>query len=119
MHLISVGIVVALSALFAQGSVQAADIGSILPASVEDTGLTVTFGSLAWAGENETFGTPSVVPADAADERECNIEMLNAVVAPEPPAIVLAGMALGGLFFGRSMLRRNRKVVTTNQEDRS
>jgi len=39
-------------------------------------------------------------------------------VAPEPPAIVLAGMALGGVLCGRSLLRR-KSVKKAAAEDRS
>ena len=38
-----------------------------------------------------------------------DIEFVTGIAAPEPPAIVLAGMALGGVICGRSLLRKRQK----------
>jgi hypothetical protein len=37
--------------------------------------------------------------------------MVTALAAPEPPAIVLAGMALGGVLCGRSLLKKKKAVT--------
>jgi hypothetical protein len=42
-------------------------------------------------------------------ETDCDIEFVTGIAAPEPPAIVLAGMALGGVICGRSLLRKRQK----------
>jgi len=43
--------------------------------------------------------------------------MITALAAPEPPAIVLAGMALGGVLCGRSLLKKKQRKAAA--EDRS
>jgi hypothetical protein len=112
MNLITVGLIAALSAVLACGS--AADAApfassSIVVGSTDGFG-TVALGSLAWAGENETLADVELTPlATAADD--VNIEMVTALAAPEPPAIVLAGMALGGVLCGRSLLRKKKAVT--------
>lgn len=63
--------------------------------------------TLAWAGENETFAGYAAPVAVAADG-ERNIELMTGLAAPEPPAIVLAGMAIGGVVCSRSILRKRR-----------
>jgi hypothetical protein len=69
-----------------------------------------TCGSLAWSGEDETFsatknplGTPRAVLEDA------NLRLMTGLPAPEPPALVLAGMAFGGVLCGRSLLKRRKR----------
>ena len=69
-----------------------------------------TCGSLAWSGEDETFsamknplGTPRVVLEDA------DLRLMTGLPAPEPPALVLAGMAFGGVLCGRSLLKRRKR----------
>ena len=69
-----------------------------------------TCGSLAWSGEDETFsatknplGTPRAVLEDA------NLRLMTGLPAPEPPALVLAGMAFGGVLCGRSLLNRRKR----------
>jgi hypothetical protein len=76
---------------------------------------STTLGSFAWAGEDESFvktisllGTPR--QAVAYDEEVVNAELLTGLPAPEPPALVLAGMAFGGVLCGRSLILRRRKV---------
>lgn len=121
MNLITVGLIAALSAVFACGP--SADASPIMPVASSsiivgsaDSFGTVALGSLAWAGENETLATANLVPvATSADD--VNIEMVTALAAPEPPAIVLAGMALGGVLCGRSLLRKKQRKAAV--EDRS
>lgn len=119
MNFITIGLVAAASALMACGSADASPVlASINSDSVLTAPLaTVAPGSLAWAGENETMLDINLgVEAIAADD--VNLEMMTAIVAPEPPAIVLAGMALGGVLCGRSLLRK-KSAKKTAAEDRS
>lgn len=93
-----------------------------------DTGLTVLLGdtgwetfaagtpiaSLSWAGEDETFAASTHLlgtsrQAVAHDETVVDAELLTGLPAPEPPAIVLAGLAFGGVLCGRSFLTRRRR----------
>jgi len=121
MNLITVGLIAALSAALACGS--AADASPITPVASSsiivgntDAFGTATLGSLAWAGENETLAdTQLTLVATSADD--VNIEMITALAAPEPPAIVLAGMALGGVLCGRSLLKKKQRKAAA--EDRS
>ena len=111
MQFITIGVLTALSALLALGpNAKAADLGanSILIASL-DAG--VPSGSLAWAGENEAFSTLQFAPVDQMTDTELNVKLMTGLAAPEPPAIVLAGMALGGLICGRSILQKRRKTT--------
>ena len=69
--------------------------------------------TLAWSGEDETLvvaedmlGNPRQI---AQSDEDVNIEIVTALPAPEPPALVLAGMAFGGVLCGRSLLMRRRK----------
>ena len=74
---------------------------------------TATSGSLAWAGEDETL-TGSATGSGVSqfmvefDEREIDVALLTGLPAPEPPALVLAGMAFGGVLCCRSLLMRRR-----------
>lgn len=69
--------------------------------------------TLAWSGEDETL----VIAEDmlgasrqiASSDEAVNIEIVTALPAPEPPALVLAGMAFGGVLCGRSLLMRRRR----------
>jgi len=76
---------------------------------------TTNIASFAWAGENETFtkatNLGSSRQAVLIEEGPVNTELLTAIVAPEPPALVLAGMAFSGVLCGRSLLMRRRKTV--------
>lgn len=79
-------------------------------------------GSLAWAGEDETFAaSPSLlgVPQLAVEfeEHPIDVELLTGLPAPEPPALVLAGMAFGGVLFGRTLLMRRRGKGETAAAD--
>lgn len=110
MQLITIGVLTALSSLLALApTAKAADAGcgSILVASI-DAGVPA--GSLAWAGENESTSILTFAPVELP-EGEVNVRLMTALAAPEPPAIVLAGMALGGLICGRSILSKRRKTT--------
>jgi len=107
MNLITIGLLAAASAFFTLGSTADAAQNTILIASVDAHGSA---GSLAWAGENESatlLAMGSTMPE--LIENDCDIEFVTGIAAPEPPAIVLAGMALGGVICGRSLLRKRQK----------
>jgi hypothetical protein len=106
MQFITIGVLTALSSLLALAPAAKAADASILVASI-DAG--VPSGSLAWAGENESTSILTFAPVEQITEGEVNVELMTALAAPEPPAIVLAGMALGGLICGRSILSKRRK----------
>ena len=110
MQLITIGLVSAAAALLSLGST--ADAATTAPCSILVAGIDATrpTGSLAWAGENEAFAALTVAPAEIA-ERDVDVHLMTALAAPEPPAIVLAGMALGGVICGRSMLRKRNKAT--------
>lgn len=99
-------VLVATVLVAATASITRAD--SLLPASWEQfAGCTTGGASFAWAGEDET--SPGLAsPALAAVDAERDVELMTGLAAPEPPAIVLAGMAIGGMVCGRSMLRKRR-----------
>jgi len=69
--------------------------------------------SLAWSGEDETMLIAEDMLGQARQIAESdegvNIEIVTALPAPEPPALVLAGMAFGGVLCGRSFLSRRRR----------
>lgn len=74
---------------------------------------TTAGGSLAWAGEDETLNeAPSLLGgpqlAVEFDEHAIDVALLTGLPAPEPPALVLAGMAFGGVLCGRTLLMRRR-----------
>jgi len=76
--------------------------------------------SLAWAGVDETCsGTIAAVTGRPVgvmvDDIDLDVQSLAGVPAPEPPALVLAGMAFGGVLFGRSLLARRRRSAGTEQ----
>lgn len=71
--------------------------------------------SLAWSGEDETYAAATSLlgsPRQAVphDETVVDPELLTGLPAPEPPAIVLAGLAFGGVLCGRSLLSRRRRT---------
>ncbi|MGI9178867.1 MAG: hypothetical protein ACR2IT_13550 [Pirellulales bacterium] len=118
MNFITIGLVAAASTLFGfLTTADAADVaaanmtGSILVAEMD---APATIASLAWAGENETFSSIDLGDAGLAsqDEIEVNVQLITGIAAPEPPAIVLAGMAIGGMLCGRSLLRKRRPAAT-------
>jgi hypothetical protein len=107
MNLITIGLLAAASAFFTLGSTADAAHNSILIAGVDAHRSACT---LAWAGENESatmLAMGSSMPE--LTETDCDIEFVTGIAAPEPPAIVLAGMALGGVICGRSLLRKRQK----------
>jgi hypothetical protein len=106
MQFITIGVLTALSSLLALAPAAKAADASILVASI-DAGVPA--GSLAWAGENESTSILAFAPVEQISDREVNVKLMTALAAPEPPAIVLAGMALGGLICGRSILSKRRK----------
>jgi hypothetical protein len=113
MHLISIALVAAASAIFAVGA-DAATASQIAPAPTQGSILKGIAdprfaATLAWAGEDETFAQVDLQMLNASDA-ESNLMVPRA--APEPPAIVLAGMAIGGVFCGRSLLRRKRAATS-------
>lgn len=69
--------------------------------------------TLAWSGEDETLVVAEDLLGNARQiahsDEDVNIEIVTALPAPEPPALVLAGMAFGGVLCGRSLLMRRRK----------
>ena len=74
---------------------------------------TKTGGSMVWAGEDETLNEARTVlgaPRLAVefDEHAIDVALLTGLPAPEPPALVLAGMAFGGVLCGRTLLMRRR-----------
>ena len=107
MQFITIGVLTALSSRLALAPAATAADASILVASI-DAGFPT--GSLAWAGENESTSILSFSPVELP-EGEVNVRLMTALAAPEPPAIVLAGMALGGLICGRSILSKRRKTT--------
>lgn len=93
-----------------------AEAGSILAGP--DSFASIPNGSLAWAGEDETYVGLTTLGTAEADIPEGSVDFVAGIAAPEPPAVVLAGMAIGGVCCGRSLLRKRQpKAVTT--EDRS
>lgn len=71
--------------------------------------------TFAWAGEDETLAG-FAAPAVAAVDTDRNIQLMTGLAAPEPPAIVLAGMALGGMVCGRSILRKRRAKAAGEEQ---
>ena len=112
MQFITIGVLTALSALLAMGpTAKAAD--TVLFAGIDTTPAA----TLAWAGENETFSTLSLVSeGKELPQGDLDVKLMTGLAAPEPPAIVLAGMALGGLICGRSFLQKKRRNDTTTKE---
>jgi len=104
MQFITIGVFTALSALLALGSNANASTFAVV-----DTTPTA---SLAWSGENESYCHLTLPAIDGScDCDEVDLKLMTALAAPEPPAIVLAGMALGGLICGRSVLQKRRKAT--------
>ena len=69
--------------------------------------------TLAWSGEDEMLVATEGMLGDARQiaqsDEGINVEIVTALPAPEPPALVLAGMAFGGVLCGRSLFVRRRK----------
>lgn len=72
--------------------------------------------SLAWAGIDESLAVKVAIggaPRQAAvlNKGDENIDLLRAVAAPEPPALVLAGLALGGVLCSRTVAGRRKQAA--------
>lgn len=125
MHLITLTLISVASAVLAAMSTNAA----AAPFAVDDTGMPTlasiavssepVVASFAWAGENETFASFTAPTSRPAADQIVNLALVTGIAAPEPPAMVLAGMAIGGLFCGRSLLRRKRTVTVASEESNS
>ena len=99
-------------AIACSASAMAASEGTVLLDIATYSAPTASF---AWAGEDESFansytllGSPRQLVA--YDDEIVNPELLTGIPAPEPPALVLAGMAFGGVLCGRSLLMRRKKA---------
>lgn len=99
-------------AIACSASAVAASEGTVLLDIATYSAPTASF---AWAGEDESFansytllGSPRQLVA--YDDEIVNPELLTGIPAPEPPALVLAGMAFGGVLCGRSLLMRRKKA---------
>ncbi len=115
-HLTLIG----LASILALACTSAATAGTGTTVLLGDSGWeafasTAASASLAWSGEDETFANASSLLGQARqtvqfDESVVDVELLTGLPAPEPPALVLAGMAFGGVLWGRSLLLRRRMV---------
>ena len=116
MNLITIGIAALVSLAMLSGSyAPAAESWSegVLPADWHVfMGSEQSPASLSWSGEGalEPASLPETaggrVPSQALTEAEA--KLLTGLAAPEPPTLVMAGMAIGGVVCGRSLLRRRR-----------
>jgi hypothetical protein len=112
MQLITIGLLAAISAVLGHShTASAAPTGVASAPAHEWMNLANSPTSLSWSGEDETFSSMPLPEAGPLPDVAVNVELLTALAAPEPPAIVLAGMAIGGLVCGRSLLTRNRRNV--------
>jgi len=111
--------VVTLTLLAAPSHGAAAD-GLLADTTWESFADSVAPASFAWAGEDETFGAQTDVLGRAGlvtvDDRDLDVRSLTGLPAPEPPALVLAGMAFGGVLFGRSLLGRRKRSAGSEAE---
>lgn len=105
MHLISIGVIAATSSLL--GFVTTANAAviqgdTILPERLEERSPVASF---SWAGEIETYESVSLPDSRVVSNNDIplNADFITAIPAPEPPAIVLAGIALGGAICRRSL----------------
>lgn len=125
MHLITLTLISVASAVLAAMSTNAA----AAPFALDDAGMPSiaaiavsnqpVMASFAWAGENETFASLATPASRPAADQVVNVAFVTGIAAPEPPAMVLAGIAIGGLACGRSLLRRKSPVVETAEETNS
>ncbi len=118
--LLTVAAVVAICGLVTQA--HAAPSSMLLgSAGWEAFAETPAVASFAWAGENESFADSYDLvgkPLQGAliEDGPIDTRLLTGLPAPEPPALVLAGMAFGGVLCGRSLLTRRRKVAKPVEE---
>jgi hypothetical protein len=70
-------------------------------------------GSLAWSGEREDISlfqfSVATQSGDPPDGQDVDPKLITGIAAPEPPAAVMAGLAIAGAFCGRSMFIRRRR----------
>ena len=106
----AIGLLAIAMALFSAAPRAIATESLLSTANWDSFATANTCGSLAWSGEDETFsatnnplGTPRVALEDA------DLRLMTGLPAPEPPALVLAGMAFGGVLCGRSLLKRRKR----------
>jgi hypothetical protein len=97
-------------AIFSASSRAASPESLLTDSSWEAFAGQPALGSFAWAGENESLlyaqlGQTIVTRADA----DLDPRTLTGLAAPEPPTLVLAGMAFGGVLCGQSLLARRRR----------
>ncbi len=117
-HAISVAVLAAAPLVGA-----AADVPLILEGSGwEMFAAPGAFASFAWAGEDEgcsARGGMLGLPRSGVefDESEVDAELLTGLPAPEPPALVLAGLAFGGVLCGRSFVVRRRKNASSTDPE--
>ena len=68
--------------------------------------------SFAWAGEIEatallnSCGDSAVRSSLMTDDRPVDIDLIRGNPAPEPPALLMVGLAFGAVLCGRSLLDR-------------
>ena len=109
MRFISTGVFAAVSGMLAVApAVRSAD--DTIVVAVEPAPRA----TLAWAGEDEAFATVSALQSAPIHERpqgDVDDRLMTGLPAPEPPAMVLAGMALGGLICGRSFFQKRFKTT--------
>jgi hypothetical protein len=109
MHLISIGVCALISVPAFVGDIAHAAspsrLETILPA---DFSVGNTRASLAWSGEDETWSAEALPEVKVPAVHEVDVEFVTALAAPEPPAMMLAGLALGGMLCGRSAIRGRR-----------
>ena len=125
-HLIS--LMTASLLVVASGSLGRADVVETVllgRVSWEAFSGTAAAGSFSWAGVDESFATSPTLPSASQqfvtlDDQAVDVELITALAAPEPPALVLAGMAFGGVLCGRTLLMRRRSKVDSDvgQESR-
>jgi len=116
---LTVAAVVAICGLVTQA--HAAPSSLLLGSGWEAFAETSAVASFAWAGENESFADSYDLvgkPLQGAliEDGPIDTRLLTGLPAPEPPALVLAGMAFGGVLCGRSLLTRRRKVAKPVEE---
>jgi hypothetical protein len=117
----------ATTALLSLMSLAMAIFSASAPAATPDSLLAGTsweafadqpaLGSFAWAGEDENLLSHKHGTAVTIADADLNPKTLTGLAAPEPPALVLAGMAFGGVLCGRSLLARRRRQAGTGPAD--
>lgn len=117
----------ATTALLSLMSLAMAIFSASAPAATPDSLLAHTsweafagqsaLGSFAWAGEDENLLHVKPGSAVTIADADLNPKSLTGLAAPEPPALVLAGMAFGGVLCGRSLLARRRRQASDARAD--